>query len=139
MKYVLDASVAICWVIPRPLSPKAVRLRDDYLQQIHELLAPAVFLDEVASALTKAERQQDVALGPAAPLSTKVMNSPPVLIAHAPLIARAMDISSRTRSGYYDCLYVALAEQEGCELVTADQKSVNNLTPISRPISRSSC
>ena len=25
MKYVLDASVAICWVIPRPLTPKAVR------------------------------------------------------------------------------------------------------------------
>jgi hypothetical protein len=25
MKYVLDASVALCWVIPRPLTPKAVR------------------------------------------------------------------------------------------------------------------
>src|SRR5438105_11991686 len=129
MKYVLDASVAICWVIPRPLSPKAIRLRDEYLRQIHELLAPAVFLDEVASALTKAERQQDIALGQAAPLYAKVMNSPPVLIVHAPLIARAIDISSRTRSGYYDCLYVALAEQEGCELVTADQKSINNLAP----------
>ena len=129
MKYVLDASVAICWVIPRPLSPKAVRLRDEYLQQIHELLAPAVFLDEVASALTKAERQQDIALGQAAPLYAKVMNSPPVLVGMLPLIARAIDISSRTRSGYYDCLYVALAEKEGCELVTADQKSINNLAP----------
>ena len=57
------------------------------------------------------------------------MNSPPILIAHAPPIARAIDISSRTRSGYYDCLYVALAEQEGCQLITADQKSVNNLAP----------
>ena len=44
-------------------------------------------------------------------LFAKVMNSSPVLIAHAPLIARAIDISSRTRSGYYDCLYVALAER----------------------------
>ena len=52
-----------------------------------------------------------------------------VLIAHAPLIARAIDISSRTRSGYYDCLYVALAEREGCPLITADQKSVNSLAP----------
>jgi predicted nucleic acid-binding protein len=57
------------------------------------------------------------------------MNSPPILIPHAPLIARAIDISSRTRSGNYDCLYVALAEREGCELVTADQKSINNLVP----------
>ncbi|MBI3822753.1 MAG: type II toxin-antitoxin system VapC family toxin [Planctomycetes bacterium] len=129
MKYVLDASVAICWVIPRPLSSKAIGLRDEYQQQIHELLAPAIFIDEVAGALTKAERQKDIAIGQAAPLYAKVMNNPPVLIAHAALIARAIDISSRTRSGYYDCLYVALAEQEGCPLITADQKSINNLTP----------
>ena len=57
------------------------------------------------------------------------MNSPPALIPHASLVARAIDISSRTRSGYYDCLYVALAEREGCELITADQKSINNLAP----------
>ena len=57
------------------------------------------------------------------------MNSTPILIPHAPLIARAIDIPSRTRSAYYDCVYVALAEREGCELVTADQKSINNLAP----------
>ena len=127
MKYVLDASVALCWVIPRPLTSKAVQLRDEYGQKIHELLAPAVFIDEVAGALTKAERQKDIAVGQAAPLYVKVMNSPPVLMPHASLIARAIEISSRTRSAYYDCLYVALAEREGCELVTADQKSINNL------------
>ena len=31
------------------------------------------------------------------------------------------------RVGVYDCIYVALAEQEGCELVTADDRLVNNL------------
>jgi predicted nucleic acid-binding protein len=129
MKYVLDVSVAICWVIPRPLWPYAVKLRDEYLRQIHELLAPAVFIDEAAGALTKAERQKDIAVGDAAPLFAKIMNSPPVLIPHARLISRAIEISSRTRSGYYDCLYVALAEREGCELITADQKSINNLAP----------
>jgi hypothetical protein len=35
MKYVLDASVALCWVIPRPLTPKAVRLRNEYRRKIH--------------------------------------------------------------------------------------------------------
>jgi predicted nucleic acid-binding protein len=99
------------------------------LGQIHELLAPAVFIDEAAGALTKAERQKDIAVGQAAPLYAKVMNSSPILIPHAALIVRAIDISSRTRSGYYDCLYVALAEREGCELVTADLKSFNNLSP----------
>src|SRR5687767_7081327 len=114
MKYVLDASVAICWVIPRPLTSKALRLPDEYQRQIHELLAPAVFIDEMAGALTKAERQKGIAAGQAAPLFAKVMNSAPVLIAHAPLVARAIDVSSRIRSSYYDCLYLALAEREGC-------------------------
>ena len=77
MKYVLDASVAICWVIPRSLTPKAVRLRGEYQRQIHELLAPADFIDEVAGALTKAERQKDIAVGQAVPLYAKVMNSLP--------------------------------------------------------------
>ena len=93
MKYVLDASVALCWVIPRPLTSKAVRLRDEYQRKIHELLAPAAFIDEVAGALTKAERQKDIAVGQVAPLFVKVMNSPPVLIrmrpsSPGPLISR---------------------------------------------------
>jgi predicted nucleic acid-binding protein len=41
----------------------------------------------------------------------------------------AVDISSHTRSAFCDCLYVALAEREGCELVTADTGLVNNLRP----------
>src|ERR1700681_685158 len=34
-----------------------------YLRQIHELVAPAVFIDEAAGALTTAERQKDIAVG----------------------------------------------------------------------------
>ena len=67
MRYVLDASVALCWVIPRPLSPKALLLRDEYRQQIHELIAPSVYPHEFASALTKSERQKLVPVGDARP------------------------------------------------------------------------
>jgi hypothetical protein len=49
MKYVLDASVALCWVVPRPLSLEATRLRDEYRRKIHELLAPLVFIVPLAS------------------------------------------------------------------------------------------
>jgi predicted nucleic acid-binding protein len=41
--------------------------------------------------------------------------------------ARAYAISSAVRIGLYDCLYVALAEREGCEFVTADTKLLANL------------
>jgi predicted nucleic acid-binding protein len=116
-------------VVRRPLTPKAVRLRDDFRQSIHHLLAPDIFIDEMASGLTKAERQKLIPVGQAASLYAQVMNEPVALLPHLPLVTRAIDISSRTRSAYYDCLYVALAEREGCALVTADQKSINNLVP----------
>ena len=90
---------------------------------------PDVFIDEVASGLTKAERQKLIHVGQAASLYAQVMKEPVAFLPHLPLVTRAIDISSRTRSGYYDCLYVALAEREGCQLITADQKSVNNLAP----------
>jgi predicted nucleic acid-binding protein len=31
------------------------------------------------------------------------------------------------RVGIYDCLYVALAEREGCEFITADDKLIKKL------------
>jgi predicted nucleic acid-binding protein len=40
-------------------------------------------------------------------------------------LPRAMEIASQARIGVDDCLYVALAERERCDLVTADQRLVN--------------
>jgi predicted nucleic acid-binding protein len=130
MKYVLDVSAALCWVLPRPASPRAVRLRDECRRGVHALIAPSIFPAEAASALTKAERQKLILVGQASILLADVLTTPPALPPYEPLLARAVDISSQTRSGLYDCLYVALAEREGCELVTDDQKLIANLTPL---------
>ena len=48
MRYVLDASAALCWVLPRPNSGKALQLRADFQNAVHELVAPSVFSGEVA-------------------------------------------------------------------------------------------
>lgn len=127
MRYVLDVSVAICWVIPRPHSAKALQLRQQYRQSIHELIAPTIFPAEAAAGLTKAERQQLIPVGDGRPLLAKILRSMPALHSYGKLLRRATDISSQTRSGLYDCLYVALAERESIELVTADDKLINNL------------
>lgn len=127
MKYVLDASVAACWVLRNPLQAKALKLRAGYQQSIHELIAPSHFPGEIASALTKAERQKLIPVGNARRLIQDILNTPPVLYAIDSLYYRAVEISSQTRSGFYDCLYVALAEQENCEFVTVDGKLINAL------------
>jgi hypothetical protein len=41
MKYVLDASVALKWVLAEADSAKAIDLRDQFRKQLHDLLAPA--------------------------------------------------------------------------------------------------
>jgi predicted nucleic acid-binding protein len=127
MKYVIDSSVAFKWVVPEPLSDKARQLRTDYENAVHELLAPDVFPIEVGHALTRAERQKRIPVGTAVPLLTDVLGTLPTLHASLPFLVRAGAISSQARVGMYACLYLALAEQEKCELITADDKLINNL------------
>ena len=58
-----------------------------------------------------------------------VLNRLPAMHALLSLLPRAYHISSDARTGVYDCLSVALAEREGCELVTSDDKLVKKLQP----------
>lgn len=127
MKYVLDASVALKWVLTEPDSPKALSVRDDFRQQLLELLAPDVFPVEVAHALTRAERKGLIKPPQAIRLLADVLSTPMPLHPYRALLPRAVAISSAICCGVYDGLYVALAEREGCEFVTADEKLVKNL------------
>jgi len=129
MKYVIDSSVSFKWVVPESDSDKADRLRVAFRNAVHELLAPDVFSLELAHALTKAERQGRIPVGQAAVLWADVQLNPPHFFPSGPLAPRAIAISSAVRIGLYDCLYVALAQREGCELVTADDRLVRNLQP----------
>jgi predicted nucleic acid-binding protein len=125
MKYVLDVNVALKWVLNEVDSTKARRLRDDWRAQIQELIVPDVFPFEAAHALTRAERRRLIA--DAAQFWGEIMADCPRLFPSLPLAHRALTISRQARIGFYDCLYVALAEREGCELVTADARLLSNL------------
>lgn len=43
MKYVVDCSTALKWVVVEVDSPKAIQLRDDYCNGMLDLLAPDLF------------------------------------------------------------------------------------------------
>jgi uncharacterized membrane-anchored protein YhcB (DUF1043 family) len=49
----LDSSVAFQWVVQETLSAKAVQLRIDFQNAVHELFAPAIFTVELAHTLTQ--------------------------------------------------------------------------------------
>jgi predicted nucleic acid-binding protein len=122
MKFVLDASVAVKWVLPEADSAKAIALRDDYRKGFHELIAPDIFKVEAAHALTRAERRRILQQGQAIYRMVLLMQSRPRLSPFSSLLPRAMEISSQQQIGVYDCLYVALAERERCKVVNADHR-----------------
>jgi predicted nucleic acid-binding protein len=130
MKYVLDSSVALKWVLPEADSGKAIRLRDEYINGIHELLAPDIFPSEIANGLASAERQQRIRAGESAIFLNDVLSAAPALHPSPPLLIRAMEIAISRKQAVYDALYVALAEAQGCELVTADDRLARSLRTV---------
>lgn len=93
-------------------------------------MAPDVFPVEVAHALAKAERRNLISPRQGMAFLMDVLSTPPRLISYLPLLPRAFTIATQARIGVYDCLYVALAEREGCELLTADDRLVRVLRPL---------
>jgi predicted nucleic acid-binding protein len=120
MTYVLDASVALKVVLPEADSGRAIRLRDEYAAGINSLIAPDLFPSEIANGLVSAERQNRIGPGEALIFLYDLLQNAPVFFPTNPLLVRAMEIALSTRRAVYDCAYLALAEREGCELVTAD-------------------
>jgi predicted nucleic acid-binding protein len=127
MKYVLDSCVGFKWLVVEQDTDKARKLRDEYRLGTHELIAPDVFPVEIVHALTRSERQGRVTAAEGAQLMVDMLNTLPLLFPSLPLLPRAYQISSSARIGVYDCLYVALAEREGCDLVTSDARLIANL------------
>jgi predicted nucleic acid-binding protein len=129
MRFVLDSCVSLKWVLPEADSLKAMQLRDEVRKSVHEILAPQVFELEIAHALTRAERTSRIPVGQALVLWADIMCTPPDLQASIALTPRAIGISSDLRVGVYDCLYVALADREQCDLVTSDDLMIKRLQP----------
>jgi predicted nucleic acid-binding protein len=127
MRYVLDSSAALKWVLSEADSAKAIRLRDEYSNGVHELLAPDLFPSEIANGLVSAERQKRIRPGESAIFLNDVLSAAPALHPSSPLLIRSMEIAISTKRAVYDCIYLALAEAEGCEFVTADDQFARGL------------
>jgi predicted nucleic acid-binding protein len=130
MKYVLDCSVALKWALPEADSARAIRLRDEFAKGIHELIAPDIFTPEVANGLASAERQARIKSGESFIFLNDILRAAPILFPTPPLLVRAMSLAISTKRAVYDCIYLALAEAEACDLVTADDQFARGLRTL---------
>ncbi len=114
---VVDASVGFKWIVPEGDSDKAIALQSE------ELHAPDFFPVEMANAFRMSEMRGRIPKAQTA-LDDLLLQLPKLHSAIV-LLPRALEIAAQARRSVYDSLYVALAEFEQCELVTADQRLVN--------------
>ena len=123
MSWVVDASVAVKWVVPEVLSDHAERL----LASEEELLAPDLLLVEAANALWKKAARREVTAAEAGRALDVLSSCGLVFRPMRPLLARALGLASRLNHPVDDCVYLALAESEHATLVTCDERLLARL------------
>jgi hypothetical protein len=79
-------------------SGKAVRLRNEYHQGVHELIAPDIFPTEMCNVLMILERSGKIKQGDADLFFRQFLSELPPLFAAVPLLPRALEIAKQFRS-----------------------------------------
>ncbi|MCS7188107.1 MAG: type II toxin-antitoxin system VapC family toxin, partial [Armatimonadota bacterium] len=120
---VVDCSVALKWKFTNePFHTEAVELLLDIRAGAVEPVAPTVFIAEVGSALLRAVRQGRLNYDEAIQALNDIWDVKVVLLPITlDVLERAYEIAWRYQQGFFDCLYVAVAEVRGAEFWTGDR------------------
>ena len=116
MSLVIDASVALKWVLDEPGGAEAEALLDE------ALIAPGLWLIEAANALWKRAGRGEISPDEAAERLQALLNAPVATPRAEDDLASALSLSSQLTHPVYDCLYLALAIREDTQVVTADAR-----------------
>ena len=120
--FVIDASIAAKWVIEEPGTPEAVVLRERA-----RLIAPDLLAAECANILWKKVRRQELTRDEAILAARLLQGAEVELLPTRSLLQTATRIAIDLDHPAYDCLYLALAMQNDCKFVTADERFVRTL------------
>ena len=113
----VDASVALKWFLNEPDAEAA-----EWLSLNHSLVAPQLIVAEIANGLWKAVRKQAFVAEDAIAAIASLLAQFDLLVPLDTLGERALQIAIQLDHPVYDCFYLAAAEREGLELVTADRR-----------------
>lgn len=124
----MDASVAVKWMVPslrEALREEAMRLAELHSKGRVEFIVPDLLWIELGNVLWKALRSKRIPSGEFE-LALKLLQSSDIpSFPSRQLLPSAMLIAAEFDRSVYDSLYIALAKESSCRLITADEKLVN--------------
>ncbi|MGZ3609599.1 MAG: type II toxin-antitoxin system VapC family toxin [Ktedonobacteraceae bacterium] len=125
---VVDASLALKWVLSEADSNTAIALLQTWDTAKIEIIAPALFTYEATNILYRQVVTNKLSYEEVKKLLTKLLSIGILLnfVQHREISIRAMELSHHFGlPAAYDAHYLALAEHEKCEYWTADTRLWN--------------
>lgn len=126
----VDASVAVLWVLPEEHSGAASRL----LALEEELHAPDLLWPEAGNVIWKKQRRREITPPEGRALLADLRRFPVTIHGSEMLTDSAWELATELDRSFYDSLYLALALHTGCPLVTGDGKLVRALRGAASPL-----
>jgi predicted nucleic acid-binding protein len=112
---VVDASVAVCWYLPQPLSGPATEI----LRAEEPLVAPGLLQLELASVLLRAVRRGELTAREAALVTEELLPRAIGLVPAWPPVENVLGLATLHGGSVYDAVYVVTALGLRAGLVTA--------------------
>ena len=122
---VVDASVVVKWFVEEEQTKEALEIRDGHIEGKVKIIAPELMPFEVLNALHYKRLFKTAELAEISDaLEAYSFELRPLRGEYARL---TLEVAEESRLTVYDAAYIALAEIEGAELITADMKIVGML------------
>jgi len=125
----VDASVVVKWVLPEEDRDRALLIRDLYQDEKLDLIAPHLLVGEVGNVLWRRIRTEDLTPDQGRRCFEQLLRDSPILLNSPDTSRSAFHIAVAHDRTVYDCLYLAYALEQRCDLVTADKKFYRAMHP----------
>ena len=120
--FVIDASIAVKWVVEEDGTAEALALR-----RRSKMIAPQLLVAECANILWKKVQREEL-LKEEALLAARLLQGAEIeLLPMQSLLEAAVRMSIEIDHAAYDCVYLALAIDNKCQFVTADERFLRKI------------
>jgi predicted nucleic acid-binding protein len=126
---VVDCSVAVKWVLYEAGHVQALRLLEEEKSGSLMLIAPDLLLTEFASLIAKRVRRKHMSAAEAIDAFHRFEESVPALFETRPLVEAAIHLAVDGHLSLWDSVYLALALEHRCPLITADRRLFRGHSP----------